>query len=47
MSFLNIVQEKGIVRNANLVSVDVIEAIQQHLHDFLNLRQCELNVGVA
>lgn len=33
--------------NANLVSVDVVESIQQHLHDLLNLRQCELNVGIA
>lgn len=33
--------------NANLVSVDVIESIQQHLHDLLNLGQRELNVGVA
>lgn len=30
-----------------LIPVDVIEAIQEHLHHFLDLRQRELDVGVA
>lgn len=30
-----------------LVPVDVVQPVQQHLHDFLDLRERELDVGVA
>ena len=32
---------------SHLVSVDVVQSIEQHLHDLLDLCQGELNVGVA
>lgn len=32
---------------AHLVSVDVVQSIEQHLHDLLDLGQGELDVGIA